>query len=511
MRGFKTVCLMVVAALLTGGPATADASEPTAAPVVAAEDLQADVDVLGRAFRTLHPGLNRYLGPAQVDSAFGALRSELATPRTLAEAYLSFAVFAAKIRCGHTYPNFYNQSREVQQQVLEQSARLPFYFRWLGERMVVIRDFTKQGALPPGTEVLRVNGDDTRAILARLMTLARADGANDAKRTDQLAVTGAGVYEPFDVYFPMLFGLPPGSVRLTVRAPGNRSLRVVTVEALSHAERIAPISARESARRGGRDALFEWRDLGDGIAYLGMRTWALYDSQWDWRGWLNARLGALAATGGRGLIVDLRGNEGGDDVGDVILAHLITADLALDGFKRLVRYRAVPKDVAPYLKTWDPGFKDWGAAATELDEPWPTAPPVHYFALNRAEGAPDVPAVIHPAAPRFTGKVVVLVDASNSSATFRFADIVQRHGLGTLVGQPTGGNRRGINGGAFFFLRLPRSGIELDLPLIGTFPPRDEPDAGLIPDVPVQWTGADVASGTDPELSAAQRLLRGHR
>src|SRR5690349_1140584 len=47
-----------------------------------------------------------------------------------------------------------------------------------------------------------------------------------------------------------------------------------------------------------------------------------------------------------------------------------------------------------------------------------------------------------------------------------------------LDGQTTGGNQRSINGGAFFFLALPTSGIELDLPLIGRFPEKDRPDVG---------------------------------
>jgi hypothetical protein len=75
--------------------------------------------------------------------------------------------------------------------------------------------------------------------------------------------------------------------------------------------------------------------------------------------------------------------------------------------------------------------------------------------------------------------------------------------LGTLVGQTTGGNRRGINGGAFFFLRLPNSTIELDLPLVGQFPLDPQPDAGIEPDIAVRVTRADVANGRDVELDAA--------
>jgi hypothetical protein len=81
---------------------------------------------------------------------------------------------------------------------------------------------------------------------------------------------------------------------------------------------------------------------------------------------------------------------------------------------------------------------------------------------------------------------------------------VQRRRLGTLVGQPTGGNQRGITGGAFFFLRLPKTGIEVDVPLIGQFPVAATlpPDAGLAPDVLVRPTIEDIASGRDAELEA---------
>ncbi len=103
--------------------------------------------------------------------------------------------------------------------------------------------------------------------------------------------------------------------------------------------------------------------------------------------------------------------------------------------------------------------------------------------------------LIAPAAPIFTGRLWVLVGAANSSATFEFAQTVRQNGLGKLVGQSTGGNQQGINGGAFFFLRLPNSGIELDLPLIGQFPAEAKPDAGLEPDIlvtppPATWPRA---------------------
>jgi hypothetical protein len=239
-----------------------------------------------------------------------------------------------------------------------------------------------------------------------------------------------------------------------------------------------------------------------------MPTWALYDSKWDWKSWLDGHLDELAYRKALALIVDLRGNEGGNDIGNEILQRLVRSDLKIAGYRRLVRYQKTPADLDPYLDTWDASFKYWGAAAVEMDKPWPTAPTVHYFALTKYDDDGSGGDVIHPTGKPFLGKVFVLVEANNSSATFQFARVVQTNKLGTLVGQPTGGNQRGINGGAFFFLRLPNSQIEMDLPLIGTFPETPQPDGGLQPDVMVTPTLQDIISGRDAAMAKVEELLR---
>jgi C-terminal processing protease CtpA/Prc len=214
---------------------------------------------------------------------------------------------------------------------------------------------------------------------------------------------------------------------------------------------------------------------------------------------LDQTFDALIAGGATDLVIDLRGNEGGSDVGDVIVGHLIAAPVPRQAVTRLVRYRKVPDDLVPYLDTWDPSFQNWGPAAIDSTD--------RFFRLRR-DADDDPGGLIAPAQPRFPGRLWVLVGATNSSATFEFAQTVRQNRLGALVGQPTGGNQRGINGGAFFFLRLPNSGLELDLPLIGQFPDGNPPDAGLLPDIAVSPTVSDIAQGRDAELEAARTQAR---
>jgi hypothetical protein len=457
--------------------------------------LQADVDVLVEAFEALHPGLYRYNTPARFEGHVRTLRSALDGERDLRQTFIALSEFAAAIRCGHTYPNPLNQPEQIQHALFEGHDRVPFEFRWIERRMIVTRDLTADHVLARGTEILSIEGIPVSRIRNRLMRIARADGSNDAKRTALLEVQGTEAYETFDVYLPLYFPQVGARQRLKVRAPDSKH-RTVDVDALTYAQRLA---ARHSS---ADDAQAGWSfDVDDPqIAVLRMPTWALYDSKWDWKAFLDRSFAELDRRKPAALVIDLRDNEGGQDVGDEILPHLIARTLTQREPERRVRYRKVPDTLAPMLDTWDPSFKDWGAEAVEYDS--------RFYTLHEGGQAPGVKRY-DPSPPRYAGRLFVLVGPTNSSATFQFAQQVQRAHLGTLVGRPTGGNQRGINGGAFFFLRLPNTQIEMDLPLIARFA-KHAPDAGLVPDLPVKPSAQDVAMGRDAELIAVRQTMRGH-
>jgi hypothetical protein len=245
----------------------------------------------------------------------------------------------------------------------------------------------------------------------------------------------------------------------------------------------------------GADPVWEWVVRPDGVAVLTMASWAMFDSTWDWRTWLDERLSSLKT--GRGLIIDLRGNEGGNDCGDEILARLAGSPIDRPGAELRVRFQRTPGDLDPYLDTWDNSFRTLGVGATPL---------ANGFYQLTGERADDR---IMPRGPRLNVRAAALIGPVDSSATFQFANKARASGLVRLFGETTGGNQRGINGGCFFFVRLPASGIEFDLPLIGYFPPGLPPDAGLRPDVRIAQTAADLAKGYDRTLEAAAKWVTG--
>lgn len=466
----------------------ASAILPLSARAATSGDLRGDIAILREALK-MHPGLYRYNSPAQIAARIDVLERDFVAAPTMEARYLILSRFLATIRCGHSYCNFYNQSEAVETALFDRRTRLPFQFRWIGGAMVV----TGQGgeALPKGTQVLTVNGVATRDMLAKLMPYARADGGNDAKRVSLLEVRGSDNVEYFDVFHGLIFGAPAdGMHRLTVRLPdGRKALREVA--AIGLGERRAQMIRRDYR---SDQPVWDWQMRPDGIAVLTMPGWTMYNSKWDWTGWLNARLDSLS--GAKGLIVDLRENEGGNQCGDVLLARLAERDLLYAPSVEKIRFRQVDPAIEPYLDTWDKSFRTLGVNSKDLGGGWYSSP-------NEGDTT-----VIAPKGPRVTVPVAALVGPVNSSATFTFAFRCKTTGVVKLFGETTGGNRRGINGGCFFFVRLPASGIEFDLPLIGYYRLGSEPDAGVEPDVRVSETAADVAAGRDPAMARAAAWLR---
>lgn len=469
---------------LTGALAASAALPGVAFADVVEADWSADVEVLDAAWTALHPGLLRYQTRAELDGRFEALRRAWRAPATFRQRLLDLTRVTASVRCGHSYPSPYNASDAVRAQMYPDRSLVPFAFRWLGLKMVVTQDRTGQNLFQPGDVIETIDGVTTESLLLQLVPLARADGSNDAKRVSLMEMRGDDGYETFDLHLPLILPLKERAVF------GLSNGRRIEAALLTVAERRAALPETVDDPVGNPWTIETGQD---GIARLTMPGWALYNSSFDWAGWLGGVMDDLTGDGARGLIVDLRGNEGGLDCGDVIVSRLIERDLEAGGMRQATRYRRVPDALRPHLSTWDQSFYDLGRLVSDPDEDG-----FHW----RVDGGGEA-ATIRPLGRRFTGPVRVLCDASNSSATFGFAAKIRRSGTGLLVGQTTGGNLRGINGGAFFFMTLPASRIEIDLPLIAGFPTTPQPDAGIEPDLAVPTTADDVRAGRDPQMAAA--------
>ncbi len=464
-------------------------------PKLSAEKLTEDFSIFKKALLEIHPGLYRYNTKNQIDSIFNHFQNEFSKPLTYQEAFLNFTKITSAIKCGHTFPSFYNQIGFIKEVVLHQKDKLPFTFRVLGEKIFITESVIENFDIPRGAEIVAINGISTQTILKETAKLVKADGANDGKRYADLNTFGIGGYfEMFDCYFPLLYPPTNGQYTVEIKRPDSEKTEELTVGTVSSAERTNTLIKKNPNHITNADQLWKLEFWDNNTAYLQLGTFDVFQLSFDWSEFLKNAFQEIKKRKIKDLVIDIRWNEGGqDEVLFFIGQNMTKQPIKIPQRQDLVRYNKISAELKPYLFTWDNSFFDLSSKTKPLNN--------GYF-LFTGQNITE----IQPLKNAFDGNVYLLVNASNSSATFYFAEIAKENKLATLIGETTGGSQKGLNAGTMFFLRLPNSNIEIDIPIIGSFS-EDKPSEGIVPDVIVKPTFEDLINGEDKTLTTTKTII----
>ena len=455
--------------------------------IIPKEKLLEDYEIVKTAYTTMHPGLYRYNTPEQIDQHLAVLKADCSKDLSIPEAYIAFSKFVAKIKCGHTYANFWNQPSIVKRAINYQANKVPFHFRLVENRIIITQSATNEARLKRGTEVLAINGHSIQEIITTLLPLQSTDGANVGHQIVNLQLFGASKFEAFDMYFPILFPPINGQYELTILDLDNAQKSIISVPAMSRKERIKIIKKRfPNTIPDVGPELWNFKMLNEETALLTLHSFSIWNWDFSWKAYIRNVFKTLNEKKVPNLIIDIRQNGGGADaVGFMLLKNISQEPIIFPARKELSRFTEFPSIVKPYIGTWDDWFEKKGIKKMK---PMGDG----YYAVD---GKITKERRFNPNKNNYKGKVYLLVSPFNSSATYYLAGAAKRNGAATLVGQETGGNQKGINGGLIYFLNLPNSHIELDIPVVGDFQLGNQPDSGYMPDVLVQPNVADIANG----------------
>lgn len=462
--------------------------------------IEEDIAVLKEIIQYVHPNIYQFRDSITLQDDFKVLEEEMKSNPTLTNAYGAVSKFAAKIKCSHTFTNPWNQGPSIIKANFYQPDKIPFTFNRIGKRLFIDKNASENLALKKGLEIISINGLATAKVLTKLSDYVTSDGNNYEKKLERLTVTGEDKFSIFDIFYPIAFGSVDSFTIKLKDINTNKTIETI-VKATSKTNRTKVLLERfENLDTSLKDG-WNFETINKNTAKLSIKSFAVQRNEFDWKDYLDDVFKQLKAKSIKNFIVDIRGNEGGqEEVGQYILERIIQKPLKVKAMQSSVRYIEIPKEFKKYMSTWAKfpyNFK----GKTQSEENG------RYF-LKEKYTIPEK--TFKQKKSGFKGNVYLITDASNSSATHLMAMYAKQIEGVTIVGQETGGNQMGTNGSYLFFLRLPNTRLELDIPVINNVIPNGKEliDGGVKPHIMVTKKAKDFINNKDTELGAVLNLIK---
>jgi len=425
---------------VNAAPTSQGVLENPASPLLTVEDMRHDFGQLRNLLEKEHGCLYEYTEKEEFDRLFNERFKLLDRPMRYEEFFKIIAPLAAKVGCMHTalwMPSSYFK--------LDAENLFPLQVRLIESHLVVTGNYREPLEVPVGSILLEINGRPAGEIIAELRTITSADAFNPY-------FIDAQVEKRFAMFYASVFGFPEKHT-VTYALPGRKSRLTVDLQPAD----LASVRKVVFANFSHPPLTLEFMD-DRRTAVMTVKTFSYYDRVEYFRDFMDRSFRDIKDKDIANLILDLRGNDGGDPFCAVIL------------------YSYLEKEPAPYFA------EPYGKYA-ELAKPVPVAE------------------------DRFTGRLFTLLDGRCGSTNGHFSALLKYHRIGKIVGTPSGATYK-CNAGKNTEVALDKTAIILTLgrsTYAAAVKGMDKAQP-IMPDYPVRETYRDFLDGKDVYLEAALRL-----
>src|SRR5262245_48548818 len=451
-------------------------------------EAQADFDLMRRALEEAHGGLYRFSTKAEMDKAFDAQRAKLSRPVTKLEFLAVMAETLARIKCGHTGLTPDGETREA----IAGARLFPLRVLIEGRRLIVFSNDTPDDqTIRPGMEIVEINGRRPSEVFNRILPALPADGDIETRKL----VT---IQRNFGQnYWLMVEQSGEFTVKAKDAAGKQTMAKLAGVKDADRAKNQNTVNAETQTNI----AKLEWSRENLSLRFLKEPDVAQirirgFGGQ-DYPQWMENTFRTLREKGTKALVIDLRGNGGGDDMYGALLVSYLT-DKPFRYFDHI------------RIKTVDPSFKAYTDLSADdergLREGTTVNPAGGFLATDKLH-----PGITEqqPGKYPFLGQTIVLINGRTFSTAADFCAVAHHLKRATFVGEETGGAYYGNNSGEMPLLTLPHSKAQVLVPLFeywNAVPGYDGKRRGTRPDLQVDTTAANLLRGVDEQLDAALKL-----
>ncbi len=356
-------------------------------------EMQEDFKLFRETLENEHCCLYEYTGKKDFNELFDQQYSLINKPMQLNEFYKILTPITAKIGCGHTavwMPGTYWQ--------IDPENLFPLQLNIIEGYAVVVGNYNDTLQVPEGSIVLDINDRPVKDILKEMRANYSADAFN-------INFIDAQIARRFPLIYARRFGYPEKYV-VRYALPGRKTSETKTLAPAKNQEVRAVIF--ENFRHP--PLTFELIEAKN-AAVLTIPTFIYYDRVPYFTNFIDSCFSIIKAGNIDNLILDVRGNDGGDPFCAAPLFSYLQPE-------------PVPYFSEPYGKYSD------------LADPLPL-PENH-----------------------FTGNLITLMDGRCFSTNAHFCSLLKYHQTGTMVGTESGGTFT-CNAGKNGIKHLSHSGIQL--------------------------------------------------
>lgn len=403
------------------------------------EQLQEDFVQLRNALENSHPARLRYETEGELNHLFNVAHDSLQNPMTELEFFRVIAPLVARHHCGHT---IVMPSMDLLNELESQGMVLPLGIYRAGGKAYVDADYNSGSGVTLGSEVLSINGVSINQVYNRIMAGMSADAMNTSMKIRRLN-------RQFSLYYYYFWG-ESAQFNLVVKVPGSSGETTLTV-----APRLLMEVSDLAEDRFPNNFQMDFEISGN-TAVLTVPSFVISTNP-QYSSFFEDSFRQLNDSGALHLIVDVRGNGGGDpEMSVALISHL-------------------------------------------------TNEPFVYFKSGLGYG--NLFTEIPPHGIHFNGSVYVLIDGGCFSTTGHFCSLVRHLELGTFIGETGGGTYR-CNDNSYN-LNLNNTGIFANIArtTYETAVPDHDVSEGFEPDHRVVPTVNDILNGNDPQMEYVMQLI----
>lgn len=457
------------------------------------EDLVKDYQLAMDIIKKQHPNPYKFIDSVTLDRKVDSLM-KLAMDQKSALSALQFSPLYL-IRDVHTHCRF---SEEISKDVLGSMYFFPLPV--LIERGKILVNI-KGAQIPFGSDVLSINNQSTKDLLASMEGASYSDGYINTG-TDRISGE-----------FQMLLSRRSPDCReyeITYTEPGSKTVKKLRLPSLLpdeafHSTRLAFFPVNQLAR-----AYWIYNSFDDktSTGILTVNSFGLQEA-YAYKEF-SSFFKEVNRRGCKNVIIDLRSNGGGNPA----ISALLFSFIAKQSFQNVYNNRTKTIGVAyPEYATIDGRkYSDDDVQSKKnffyqrFD--WDKTSGFYVGNARLKEGLLENFPVDKDA---FSGNVYVLTGGGTVSAATYFASLVQKNKRGTVIGKETGSGEQSTRASWFITYQLPRTKFILTVP--GTevyfFNALNDDGKGVIPDqqVPVDKFLSYVGSSKDPEMTYTLELI----